>query len=480
MMTKDEIKAMIAETIKPNNKKAITAQSLANVLTAITNNSGDGGAGLKYSEERMLYGIDGELTDEQRAYNVETYNKAMAGEPISANINGALLEAMTSEGVWFVYVDFFGPVLLFTEFSLLPDGSVEVTDAVNFAIIDLDNLVQAKSDIAYMISTYGFCYELLRILVSYKGTISTVDETKYTFGGTHEMWFNHGNERVRLVHTQEGDIISIESTPLGGGGVELLEIRYKYGEELTDEDKALNAAAVVKMMEGGEDKYIPYISYNGIVTSSIWSAATEGDSMFMVCSAENLSSVSVLEITHTGNVFEYQVSPSQALVINKDMTYIELYEQARLIVDEGVATTPIFVSGSAGKTFYGWVTGMSLTEKGIIVIFLQDTNGALYNVAGSPNVENITMGLHKSGELTLGCSDDNVIAQDAIKLIFGGIMTPDLCTFTIRIDGDGDKTYKPISSEYNYETGCTIVIYRNNAFETWKINKDETSSLVTE
>lgn len=48
MMTKDEIKAMIAETIKSNNKKAITAQSLANVLTAMTENSGEGGSGLKY------------------------------------------------------------------------------------------------------------------------------------------------------------------------------------------------------------------------------------------------------------------------------------------------------------------------------------------------------------------------------------------------------------------------------------------------
>ena len=72
-MNKEEMKTMIAETIMPNNKKAITAQSLANVLTTMAENSGEGGGdALVYC---ILDGGDMELTPEQKAHNAESFKK---------------------------------------------------------------------------------------------------------------------------------------------------------------------------------------------------------------------------------------------------------------------------------------------------------------------------------------------------------------------------------------------------------------------
>lgn len=72
-MNKEEMKTMIAETIMPNNKKAITAQSLANVLTTMAENSGEGGG------DALVYcavdGEDMELTPEQKAHNAESFKR---------------------------------------------------------------------------------------------------------------------------------------------------------------------------------------------------------------------------------------------------------------------------------------------------------------------------------------------------------------------------------------------------------------------
>lgn len=95
----DEVKVAIGETIKPNNKKAINAQTLANILNAMVDVMPESGGGLKYSEERMLYPSDNEgFNEEQRAYNIETYNKVMNGEAITVNMGGAIL-AISPTGI---------------------------------------------------------------------------------------------------------------------------------------------------------------------------------------------------------------------------------------------------------------------------------------------------------------------------------------------------------------------------------------------
>ena len=130
-MNKEEIKTMIAETIMPNNKKAITAQSLANVLTTMAENSGEGG-GLKYSEERTLYGVNEEvLTDEQKAYNAETYSKMWSGEAVTINVGGVILTpyfATEDDGFvrFEISLDSDG-IKVQVIIKLFSDGSVEVS-----------------------------------------------------------------------------------------------------------------------------------------------------------------------------------------------------------------------------------------------------------------------------------------------------------------------------------------------------------------
>lgn len=74
-----------------------TGEWSKHVITSISG-GGTSGGGLKYSEERILYvSYDGEeLTEEQKAYNVETYNKMLEGHPITINYSGMFL-AMAGE-----------------------------------------------------------------------------------------------------------------------------------------------------------------------------------------------------------------------------------------------------------------------------------------------------------------------------------------------------------------------------------------------
>ena len=74
-MTKEEIIEAIEATIRPNGEKAITAESLANLLIEMANATPEGGSGgvlfLQIGETE-----DGsDLTAEQLANNVEVYNK---------------------------------------------------------------------------------------------------------------------------------------------------------------------------------------------------------------------------------------------------------------------------------------------------------------------------------------------------------------------------------------------------------------------
>ena len=64
------------------------------VITSISGGGTSGGnSGLKYSEERTLYvSYEGEeLTEEQKAYNAETYNKISEGHTVTINYEGMFL-----------------------------------------------------------------------------------------------------------------------------------------------------------------------------------------------------------------------------------------------------------------------------------------------------------------------------------------------------------------------------------------------------
>lgn len=92
-----------------------------------------GGGGLKYSEERTLYGVEEEeMTDEQKAYNAETYSKMWSGEAVTINVGGLLLTPyFAHEDVGFVRLkisfDADG-IKVQVIIKLFSDGNVEVSD----------------------------------------------------------------------------------------------------------------------------------------------------------------------------------------------------------------------------------------------------------------------------------------------------------------------------------------------------------------
>lgn len=74
-MTKEEILSAIEATIKPNNQKGITAESLANILTEIVNASGGSGGSGGISGYYFDLAADdsGVSTPDAMAHNAEVY-----------------------------------------------------------------------------------------------------------------------------------------------------------------------------------------------------------------------------------------------------------------------------------------------------------------------------------------------------------------------------------------------------------------------
>ena len=80
-MTKAEIIEAIEATIRPNGEKAITAESLANLLIEMANATPEGGGGSGVLSIQVGEAEDGsDLTEEQLANNVAVYNKVTETE----------------------------------------------------------------------------------------------------------------------------------------------------------------------------------------------------------------------------------------------------------------------------------------------------------------------------------------------------------------------------------------------------------------
>lgn len=107
------------------------------------------GGGLKYSEERTLYGINEEvLTDEQKAYNAETYSKMWGGEAVTINVGGVILTPyFATEDDGFVRFEIsLDKVQVIIK--LRSDGSVEVSytyGSDDSLVIEYGNAESAKA-----------------------------------------------------------------------------------------------------------------------------------------------------------------------------------------------------------------------------------------------------------------------------------------------------------------------------------------------
>lgn len=170
--------------------------------------------GLKYSEERVLYipeHENGELTEEEKAYNAETYRMCEKGIPVTCFLDGEVLHHgdYTAE---FVYQR---PHLFSAFFQIESDGSVLLKDMHSVAYLPLTvpkyftEWYLGYKELGY---TIGVIYP---IHIAYKSTTSLVDEFVES-DDKHFFGFTNGNERIRLVVDKEsGEILEQEVIQLG-------------------------------------------------------------------------------------------------------------------------------------------------------------------------------------------------------------------------------------------------------------------------
>ena len=90
------------EVVYPITKpEAVIDENGKNVLQLIKENGGGEGR-IKYAVERILYDSNNGLTDEQRAYNIETYNLVKDSKMVLLFVDGVMLDLSsiedTSEG----------------------------------------------------------------------------------------------------------------------------------------------------------------------------------------------------------------------------------------------------------------------------------------------------------------------------------------------------------------------------------------------
>lgn len=192
-----------------------------------------GGGGLKYSEERTIYGIEEDLTDEQRAYNVETYNKLMAGEAITANVGGIIL-TYVGDAI-FLYQLVLSGIEFWYEIRLLEDGSVEVMEESFIILLNLDNPEEFKAAAAEMYSKFWLMFPYCRLFVTYNNVMCVADEVDLETFSDFVIGFTCNNERVRVTFNTEGDILNKEIIPLGGGGSVDLEGYMPMARDFSDD-----------------------------------------------------------------------------------------------------------------------------------------------------------------------------------------------------------------------------------------------------
>lgn len=422
MMTKDEIKAMIAETIQTNNKKAITAQSLANVLTTMAENSGEGG-GLKYSEERTIYGLMGTLTEEEKAYNVETFNKTFGKE-----IGYPVL-------VWE------GMILQYFGEELADEGE--------------ENRVRFF----------------------------------YMFPDRHSNAL-----AVSLAVIYESGSVDIElfEMPLGGG-LKFSEERTLYGineEVLTDEQKAYNAETYNKIM----NSEAVTINIGGMFP--LYSTAYPADGSEPTVDLFISFNFSGYEITfnvhlHSDGSTDVTVVEGRYILVSEDDTYETLAStlEAQGIM-AGYTGNPIWISSQWGEGYNTRIMFFGIDSVRYIIIEFTDSEGVRHAVYADSESNKVSYTRQGGATIYVNVSETDTTYTHFNKYLFPAkkYEYADIISFTVEVlnegyMGDPDYEYRPLSYGRHFANGFvdyyTITIYRNNTFETWKINADGTSTLVT-
>ena len=169
--------------------------------------------GLKYSEERVLYipAENEELTEEQKAYNAETYRMCEKGMPVTCFFEGEVLHHgdYTAE---FVYQR---PHLFSAFIRIESDGSALLKEVHTVAHLHL-TVPKYFTETYLVYKEWGYTIGVIYpIYITYKSTTSLVDEFMES-DDKHFFGFTNGNERIRLVVDKEsGEILEQQVIVLG-------------------------------------------------------------------------------------------------------------------------------------------------------------------------------------------------------------------------------------------------------------------------
>lgn len=464
----------------PSDKdvEEVIVPSIAKVNELISSGgTGGSGVGLELRELKMSGSAD------DNAYNLETLELMRENKVLPAIKAGdSTLTPITHNGdnhFSLLVVEMGIEVCM--SFTMGEDGSITNTEEILAPLILLSPTHVLKWISKNNILAQFGSYE--PACVPYKSQLCLADY--YQASGdlnTRVIQFNYGSQRFeRVYNATTGEEISTTEIPLGGGGGETgggLETRILYvpeltaGSELTDEQKAYNAETCQKMLDGTA---IAMITLSG------------GGQVFYANNIIDVASVIGEEgyIINFNGVVGFYIAEGDTLMTLPDVTKpviipndVDSYDPTPLLVAIMTApagTIPVFyLTHSSGKNILcGEITLMendlflaanyrdTLIEIREIVYMYWESQAA-----GVITVETPLM-------LTLGVASD----ENNKKWVENKNLYPrEIPTLSYE-----HKEYTPISINIQAEgsTSADFVIYREGAFETWRIKNDGSATQIT-
>lgn len=280
----------------------------------------------------------------------------------------------------------------------------------------------------------------------------------------------------------------VNATPEGGsgGGTEFVEVRADFfGVGFTDEDKAINAAAFAKAASGND--YIYYISLDGFPILSIAGGfiSDENEDGTITNLLNILFESVVLDMYGVGPISIAIFENGEALIENMqsmrsypiDMSNVTniaslLYTFKSYTISDAylycrnVPVIGLHVSGpSVGVG--GIISYMEGDVAGVTGFYQDNLTGAIYMI--SATADDFKLFQYKNGIVTKSVSDRNLQLFSSDK--------PELVSFIFQYSET--EKYSIISANTSNDDYYTFVIYRNGAFENWRVNSDGTAEQIT-
>lgn len=262
-------------------------------------------------------------------------------------------------------------------------------------------------------------------------------------------------------------------------GVEFLEIRYNVGTtELSDEDKAVNAATYAKIVEGGD--YIVYWDFQGakVIASMIAAPTTDYPSLMLLVESEFLYGFEaypfLMEIIADGSIGYITNASAMPLIGFRDgVNYDELemwlnkngaFENPHTLIGGLVISSYVF-----GEIFFADCDGAEVT------LYVNSILGGVFLIKGDITNRTVSVTGLEGLQIDLSPYGYSLVMN---KMAFGNSVKHG--SFLLY---KNTTHYNPLSSKAIYENSQVIayefVIYKDNEFQTWRLNNDGTTELIS-